>query len=275
MRKIEILFNDAAPVRRLFRLLIGRFRLGSYRFRVAIGAVERPHYAYIVFQAAQLAARLGERRISVVEFGVAGGNGLVWLERHADEVEKLFPVEIEVYGFDNGTGLPEPQDYRDLPYHWKAGFFRMDEARLKSRLERAKLILGPARETVGRFFAEHDPAPIGAVAHDFDFYSSTVEGLNLFKGEATRLLPRVFCYFDDTLGGDVELYSEHIGQRAAIEDFNAGSEKRKIGTPFYLRALQPMGGWVNQIWILQTFDHPRYSDFISADEQQLPLLTAE
>jgi len=268
----SVLLNDPAPFRRILKRAISKLNLGSYRFRVSIGAVPRPHYAHIIYQAAQLAARLGQKRISVLELGVAGGNGLLWLERHAEKIEKLFPVEIEVYGFDNEKGLPAPSDHRDLPYHWQEGFFSMDRERLEARLTRAKLILGDVAKTAETFFSTHAPAPIGAVVHDLDFYTSTMAGLKLFEGDSTHLMPRVYCYFDDTMGGDIEVYTEHIGERAAIAEFNAANHHRQLGVPYYLRALQALGGWVHQIWILHAFDHPRYADFISEDGQKLDLI---
>src|SRR3989442_47546 len=45
---------------------------------------------------------LGYTRISVLEFGVAGGRGLLNLEYHAQPVESLLSIEIDVYGFDAG-----------------------------------------------------------------------------------------------------------------------------------------------------------------------------
>ena len=36
-------------------------------------------------------------------------------EYHAEQITKILPIEIEVYGFDTGEGLPKPLDYRDLP----------------------------------------------------------------------------------------------------------------------------------------------------------------
>ena len=271
MNLAEFLFTDPAPVRAVLRRVIERLKLGSYRFRLGIGAVERPHYGYIIHEAARLAARLGHERISVVEFGVAGGNGLLAIERHAAEVEKLFPVRIEVYGFDTGEGLPEPVDYRDLPYLWQRGHFAMDHGALRQRLTRSKLVIGNVADTAKTFFQGFAPAPIGAVVHDFDFYSSTLDALELFRGEPGRLLPRVYCYFDDTMGDAEQVYSQFTGERLAIEDFNAGNEDRKIGIPFYLRARQALGAWVHQIWILHVFSHPDYTRFIASPEQQLPL----
>jgi hypothetical protein len=246
-------------------------RLGSYLFRLKIGAVERPHYGYIIYEAAKLASRLGQKRISILEYGVAGGNGLLAMERHAEAIERLLPVKIEIYGFDTGGGLPAPQDYRDLPYLWQAGFFAMDQGNLRAKLKRSTLVLGDVAETALSFFADHDPAPVGAVAHDLDFYSSTAAGLKAFQAPTRYLMPRVFCYFDDTMGDSEQLYSEFTGERLAIEDFNRAHTERKIGVPFYLRGRQALGAWVNQIWVLHNFDHPEYGTFISSSEQQLPL----
>jgi len=268
---LEVLFTDPAPVRRILQALLRRLRIGTYRFRYHIGAVDRPHYAYIVYQAAQLAAQLGQGRISVLEFGVAGGNGLLWMERHARKVEGIFPVKIDVYGFDTGHGLPSPKDYRDLPYHWQSGFFAMDHDALRSRLTRAKLVLGDIADTAGDFFQRYQPAPIAAVAHDMDFYSSTRDGLRLFNASSEHLMPRIFCYFDDTLGTDISLYSQFSGQRLAIDDFNRENPMRKIGILHYLRIRQALGAWVNQIWVCHNFDHPRYNDFISENNQELPI----
>lgn len=271
MKSLEFLFVSPAPVRESLRRLLARLGLGGYEFRNRIGALPRPHYAHIIYESARLASRLGVPRISAIEFGVAGGNGLLALEHHADEVEKLFPVTIDIYGFDTGGGLPTPKDYRDLPYHWESGFFEMDTAALDAKLNRSKVILGNVAETWHQFLEEHDPAPIGAVSHDFDFYSSTMDGLMLFDADPKYLMPRIFCYFDDTIGGEVELFSDFTGERLAIGDFNKAHEMRKIGVPYYMRVRQALGVWVNQLWVCHVFDHPRYNDFVSTKNQQLPL----
>ena len=42
--------------------------------------LEKTNYAYCLYFSAVLAKRLGYRSLSISEFGVAGGNGLVFLE---------------------------------------------------------------------------------------------------------------------------------------------------------------------------------------------------
>jgi hypothetical protein len=59
-----------------------------------------------VLQGVSLAKVLNLPRVSVFEFGVAGGSGLVSLERVAELVEQKTGVGIDVYGFDTGEGFP-------------------------------------------------------------------------------------------------------------------------------------------------------------------------
>jgi hypothetical protein len=265
------LFNEPFVIRKLFQIAIREVGIGSYAFRYDIGAVKRPNYAYLVYQAAQLAARLGEPRVSILEFGVAGGAGLLALEYHAEQIEKIFPVKIEIYGFDTGVGLPPPEDYRDLPYHWKANFFRMDVPELRKRLKRSTLVLGNVTDTLSTFFDKYNPAPIGAASQDLDYYSSTVAALKLFDANNTHFLPRVVFYFDDMMGGDVEFYNDFTGQRLAISEFNDFHSSAKLSPVYYLSARPSAPIWHRQIWMLHYFNHPAYNTFISGENQQLAI----
>jgi hypothetical protein len=264
-------FSQPFLTQRAFKYLVRRFEIGTYLFRSGIGAVIRPNYAYLVYQAARLAARLGQPRVSILEFGVAGGEGLLALESHAKQVEMLFPVKIDIYGFDTGKGLPEALDYRDLIYHWKPGFFEMDISGLTARLKKARLILGNVSDTIGRFFEQHHPAPIGAVSFDVDFYSSTVMALKLFDANPSHFLPRAFCYFDDIIGGPTELYGDFTGMRLAIHEFNEDHPNVKLSPIYYLRTATAAPAWHHQMWSLHFFDHIDYNKFVSEENQQLAL----
>ena len=81
-----------------------------YELRLNYDWVARPWYGYSIFNAAKMAKSLGYERISIIEFGVAEGKGLVNIERHIEEIKKIVNIEFEVYGFDMGT----PQDF--LPH---------------------------------------------------------------------------------------------------------------------------------------------------------------
>ena len=131
------IFLEPFLIRRLSIKIIKYFNIGSYEARLHYCAVNRPHYGHCVHQAARLAKKLGYKNISVLEFGVAGGRGLLDLEYHANEISKIFDIEIEIYGFDSGVGLPAPKGYKDLPYIWEKGFFTMDYDHLVKKLTKA------------------------------------------------------------------------------------------------------------------------------------------
>lgn len=243
----------------------------GYERCVKVGALERPHYGYCVYHAAMLAKRLGIERISVLELGVAGGNGLLSLEYHAQEVSKCVDIDIDVYGFDTGYGLPGPLDYRDQPYNFERGSYDMDVQELKSRLKKAELILGDVKDTIDVFFKEYDPAPIGAIAFDIDYYSSTVAALEMFNASERYFLPRIFCYFDDVSGDEIALHSDFTGERLAISEFNEDHETMKLAKAHYLLSRRIVMPWHHRIWIYHNFEHRKYNTFISRRDEQLPL----
>jgi len=232
-----------------------------------------PQYGYGVVQAAALAARLQIPAVSVLELGVAGGNGLVRLQQLSREYGPA-GVRLDVCGFDRGSGMPTPVDYRDTPCIWQPGFFQMDEVALRQRLVEAELLLGDIAEIGPRFLAA-DPAPVGFISFDLDYYSSTSAAMAaLLDGASERYLPRVVCYFDDTVGPHHEMHSPFTGELLAIEEFNAASENRKIAPIRGLRyKLSPHdGAWMPGMHVLHLFDHPRYNDYIyPVADRQFPL----
>jgi hypothetical protein len=267
----KLLFHKGTFRAKLSKEIAKRLGFFPYETRIQFSAIDRPHYGYCVLNAARLAKRLGHDKVSVIEFGVAGGNGLVSLERHATEVEKLLGVQIQIYGFDTGHGLPPPTDYRDLPHHWKEGFFAMDVDRLRGRLKRSRLVLGDIADTLPTFVATHDPGPIGAIFMDLDYYSSTRDALEVFDMHRDKLLPRAFIYFDDIIGDDISLFSEYTGVLLAINEFNGSHDTQKICKTTYLATSPFQETWHHQIFIYHDFASSEYCRFVSEAEQQLPL----
>ncbi|HKT17952.1 MAG TPA: hypothetical protein VJR47_07925 [Stellaceae bacterium] len=270
------LWNDPLPLRLLaLRYLDRRLNFLPYRAKLNHAAIERPHYGHCLLQAAQLAAKLGHPRVSAIEFGVAGGNGLLALELHAQHVKKETGVDVAIYGFDTGTGMPPPRDYRDMPYLWQAGYFAMDPAALKSKLKSAKLVLGPVENTVEEFCRDEGPPPIGFIAFDLDYYSSTVAALKIFEKEHKYLLPRVVCYFDDTVGDVDWAYNEFTGELLAIREFNESHIDMKLapvhGLRFFGQRLPQ--SWHEQVFVAHLFTHADYGHPIST-LSQLPLAAA-
>jgi hypothetical protein len=248
--------------------------VGSFDLRCRFDIFDRPAYAYGVQQGAYLASRLGLPAISVIEFGVAGGRGLVALEEIARLASRAYGVKIEVYGFDRAVGLPKTADFRDLPYTWEEGFFEMDVDELRSRLREARLVLGDISETVPTFVATHAPAPVAFVAVDLDYYSSTVDALEIFDLPDSRVLPRVLCYFDDIVGEDHVLQNDYVGELRAISEFNLDRKECKILPVNGLAAKRVLpADWNESMLAMHRFDHPNYDTYVGPPkhEQQLAL----
>lgn len=220
----------------------------------------KPSYLWGMIQAAYVASNIGIPRISAIEFGVAGGNGLVAMERAAEFLEEFFKLRIDVYGFDSGRGLPRPQDYRDLPNLWSAGAYPMDEPKLRARLNRAQLYIGLVKDTLPEFLAS-SPAPVGFISFDLDQYTSTVEAFLTLEADPALLMPRVYCHFDDILG---LTYGHHNGERLAIGEFNAAHAQRQIsqiyGLRFYLPREAANANWSEKMYMAHILDHPLYNE---------------
>jgi hypothetical protein len=189
-----------------------------------------------MLQGVALGKVLNMNRVSVIEFGVAGGAGLLAMEHIAESIEEMLNIKIDIYGFDRGTGIPKSQGYRDLPNLWLDGQFPMDRELLEKRLRRASLKLGLVERTVPEFL-ELSPAPVASVSFDLDLYSSTSDAMKLLEAPNDLLLPRVLCYFDSIIG---LTYGDHNGERLAIGEFNAGHTLKKLSPLYGLKHFVPL-----------------------------------
>ena len=70
-------------------------RWGSLREKEGFGLIERPQYAYGVLRAADVARYFGLDAVTVCEFGVASGDGLVNLVEVAELVTRETGIEFE------------------------------------------------------------------------------------------------------------------------------------------------------------------------------------
>jgi hypothetical protein len=257
----------------LFRRLLRRWPIGSYRARLYGGAVDRPGYGWCVYHAAVEARALGHRAMTVVELGVAGGNGLVCLLEQQKEIQRDLGIEILVAGFDAGTGLPATGDPRDLLYCWPTGSFEMDQTALERRIGgQAELVIGDVRSTIAAWMPRAD-APLGAIFFDLDLYSSTASAFALL--EKVNVLPRIWCAFDDICGFPEDATADRIGEREAIREFNRSPrrdvQKDHLSQAYTFRGLVPEE-WHQHIYIYHRMNHPDYNRCLSVSEkQQLPL----
>lgn len=226
------------PFRIVARALLARVKV-SPAVRALWDLSARPAYLVGLLAAVEQAKRQKIDEIAVIEFGVAGGAGLLAMEYEAAALEREFNINIKVFGFDMGAaGLPEfIGDHRDHPDIWQSGDYPMDEAALKARLSsRTTLVLGNLRETVPRFLAEHTPPPIGFVSVDVDLYSSARDALALLAAPGMPMLWHVPVYLDD-----IEFIFNHrfAGELLAVHEFNTQYEHIKIDRWYGLRNGRP------------------------------------
>jgi hypothetical protein len=241
--------------------------------RIQAHSVELPHFAYGLHQAGIQARALGLHGFTAIEFGVAGGKSLLVLEDQAAQIESELGIRIAVLGYDTGEGMPEAEDYRDLPYIWQKGFFRMDYAALGQRLRRARLVIGDIRETILQRDIEETGLPVGFISIDVDYYSSTKAAFRLFDKASETRLPRAFCYMDDVVGDHWELHCDYVGELLAIREFNEEHPHQKIARVHGLRAKLPHPSWwADWLFVHHDFQHPLYNRHIHPRKNwQLPL----
>ena len=216
----------------------------------------RPHYHSIIYESTQTALKLNLKKISLIEFGIAGGNGLLSIEKYCKKLSKKYKIEYEIYGFDFGdsSGLNFSKNPKDLPYYWSEGQFKMNYNKLKTKIKNSKLVLGDVSDSVKNFTQKYNPAPIGAIFFDLDYYTSTINALEIFKCSDDFILPRVICYFDD-LQPNVNNFN---GELAAINEFNKNNEEMKIVKDYGTSLNYYYGPWNEEVFILHKFNHKDY-----------------
>jgi hypothetical protein len=246
---------------------------GNFRQKVNYDLVPREPYSFGILSAADFAKRNHIKKISIIEFGVAAGNGLLNMCYIADQVTKLTGVEFEILGFDTGTGMPPPIDFRDHPEKYFTGDFPpIDNQKLLNSLpENAKLILGNINDTIS-VLEKYCTCPIGFVSVDVDYYSSTIDCLKVFKLPPNNYLPYVYTYFDDVYDLDD---NEFCGELLAINEFNSENEYRKITKATLLNSSRIFrrSPWTHQIYLTHIFDHNNRSiSYIKEKKREITVL---
>lgn len=242
---------------------------GTTRARIAFDLIPRQHLAYSLLFAADQAKRLGIRKLTAVEFGVAAGAGLLNMCEIASRVTRVSGVEFSIVGFDSGTGMPPPRDFRDHPEYFAEGDFPSDTSALARKLPpNASLRIGDVSRTVPEFFQTlTNAAPLGFAAIDVDYYWSTRECLAVLLGSPDCYLPVTPIYLDDVEEVGMNRWA---GELLAVDEFNAENALRKIAPLNFLRQRRIFRNakWIEHMFALHVFDHPIRS---SARVQQRPV----
>ncbi len=243
------------------------FLFGSIKSRIKYDNYRLAHYAYGVYEGARRAKELGLKEITVIEFGVANGRGLLAMALYADKIEKDLGVKINVLGYDSGEGMPQTAGYKDHPEIYATGDFPMQD--------RNKLIyiLPKNTELIIMDLIKSDwtaslKAPVAFISIDVDYYSSTIAILHYLTAlNSTLLLPNTLIYLDDIMMAN---HNPYQGELLAVEEFNAANNLRKIvDFSKVLRSTRLLANapWINHMYQLHVLDHKvRNEEYRSPDE---------
>lgn len=249
-------FEKAIEPLHVNALALGVWLFGNFRARVTFDLVLREYHAFCLLKAADLARSHGIKEITAVEFGVAQGFGLMNLNTIGKQVTAATGVKIKVVGFDTGTGMPKPVDFRDHPDLYQAGDFPMDEERLRKALPpEVELVIGPLNQTLSKWKGDKlVKCPIGYIVIDVDYFSSTVDALSLLDGTPESYLPFVTMYFDDIMFDE---HNDACGELLAIKEFNASHPKRPIQRPEFIssRRVYKNAPWLKHIFYCHILEH--------------------
>jgi hypothetical protein len=231
---------------------------GSLRMKIFHDLLVRQQHAFGLLKAADEAIAAGHKRVTVIEFGVANGAGLMNLCKLGERIGKHTGVAFDFVGFDNVSGMPPYRDYRDHPEMYQPQWFRMEHPEMlqASLPPNARLVLGDVTNTVPEFMAAHPQgSPIGFISIDVDYYWSAAEALRCLAAEPLHYLPAVTMYFDD-IGSPG--HNPWCGELLAIEEFNTANTLRKITPVNFLREsrLFKNAVWIGQMRNCHVFDHP-------------------
>jgi hypothetical protein len=229
----------------------------DFRAHERAGLVNRPNYAYGMLRAADSAKYFGHESVTVIEFGVASGAGLLNMADLAGMIEAETGIKFRVVGFDTGAGLPAVQGYKDHPEIWNPGDFAMEdrEGLLKKLDGRAEVIWGDIAETIKPFTVKlTSESPVGFISIDVDIYSGTKSALQVLDGSTDKYLPAISMYFDDV---SFFFANKWAGELAAIEEFNGTNEQRKIDHDRSLVWHRPpqFDGWYSNMYVCHMLDH--------------------
>lgn len=237
------------------------YLFGSYKLKIDYDLIIRQPNAFGILKSAIFAKKLGIRTITLIEFGVAAGAGLLNMAEIARNITKEIGINFKIYGFDTGIGMPPALDYRDHPDLYQCGDFPMNyELLVKNLPDNTNIIIGDISTTIENFIEKLPiDEPIGFVIFDMDYYHSTKIALNIFKNHPLKYLPITVVYLDDIV---FEPHNSYCGELLAIHEFNLENEFRKIEFHNFLEneRIFRRAMWLKQIYYLHVLDHPTRYD---------------
>jgi hypothetical protein len=96
-------------------------------------------------------------------------------------------------------------------------------------------------------------APLAFLALDVDLYTASVEVLEIFRADISKLAPVVPIWVDDSNINIMQ--TKYAGEALAITHFNEKSEHRKIDHKI-IRTNHAQKQWHHCFYFAHMFDHP-------------------
>ena len=229
---------------------------------IKFGVLPRPNYALGLLMAAHQGHSLGYKKISVIEFGCWNCDGLIDIENYITDLKKLFDIDIDVYGFDLGTGHPEyNKDPRDRLYELSKDDYKFDKKNNLEKLQFTQMIWGDVKVTLKNFSKNVDltKAPVGFVSFDLGLYTSTKYAIDFLNEDSDFFLPRAALYFDNNY-----FVLKNEGDLLALSEFNKKSKKKisEIGELAEQLSLL-WNKWIflgKRMYTLSDLNHKKYND---------------
>lgn len=206
----------------------------------SLHALPRPYYFLGIKRAYDDADRLGLTRFSILEFGVAEGNGILMLQssikNYATKPSNQ-NKQVKILGFDTFEGLPDIDSSKDGQSTWKTGDFPSDLNLLRQFIdpELVELHKGLFANTIPQAIQTLIDYPPLFIIVDCDLYTSTVD---IFNGLFPKYVPELsYWFFDDT---NLNYYAEDVGETLAIEEFNSQQDNPFCFIPDYAAMREPV-----------------------------------
>ncbi len=201
-------------------------------------SLQRPYYYLGLRRALAYSDKLGLDQFSVLEFGVAEGNGILFLQHLLEAMAEDFPTKtVKLYGFDTFSGLPRLDGAKDGTSVWKEGDYPSDFSKLKKLIDPSMTTLVPGlfSDTIPQVLSELAAYPPLFVIVDCDLYTSTI---SIFESLFPEHMPSLsFWYFDDT---GLNFSSERVGENLAINEFNMQTDNQFEFIPDYRGLREPL-----------------------------------
>ena len=150
LQKLGMLVAKEPPFRRITKAALQLLNVRP-SLRAQWDISKRPQYLLGLITVAHQAKLQGAPAFSAIEFGVAGGYDFLSMQQDAEAISNETGIEIRLFGFDTGRGLPELiGDHRDHPDIWRPGDYPMEQERLQAKLgARSTLVLGNVAVMMG------------------------------------------------------------------------------------------------------------------------------